>query len=513
MPKPRVTAHAMFGRGLYTDPYDGADLPKGALLTAENVSYDDAGHAYRSLGTRRSSVAVPFALKNSTANMTNTGIGGYADPVSNKLFITAQPTGGGQIDTYVSSDVTFPYTWTFMTEGVTPAPILGTLGLRPSYATLNTTVFRSLQNTTGSRLAYTTNYTSWTDAGTSLALTGLEVFNSRLFGITSSFITTFTGAPLYFSGTRLYYSELNDGTTIDDNFTDLAGYGAIQAIKAAGEALYVFHRNSISIFTGWSLDDISVLSGLRSYGNIGLQHPYALERAPDQSIYFAGSDGHFWTIDRAGTLKNISAGKLLQGCSIGWTTCTIDPAEGEVIWMNPSTTYPDGTLGATAGLVYHWHRDAWSTRTYAGDGTAPNAVFYHATRNAGGEVYTYSGDGHVRVFSGTKKDALSDDTGGTELTMVLETPKLLFAKSDPMAQKVGRFMYLRNVGTASLSPDVRWNGSSCSGNDYFGDTVRMHAPSSSYSNTVALRVESNASPRTYAFVDIVAEAFETGRRF
>lgn len=83
----------------------------------------------------------------------------------------------------------------------------------------------------------------------------LAVHNNRLFAA---------------SGSTLYWSSLGNGDTLGyvaggggAAVVRTAGDDTIMALASVGNSLLIFHRDAISIFTGWSIDDISIATGTR----------------------------------------------------------------------------------------------------------------------------------------------------------------------------------------------------------------------------------------------------------
>jgi hypothetical protein len=113
----------------------------------------------------------------------------------------------------------------------------------------------------------------------------LAVYNRRLYGAADP------GNPQ-----RLYWSGLDDGDTLgiapNGGFVDVitANRSPIIGIAVAGPSLLIFHKDGISRFTGWTVDDFAVdPRGVSS--TVGCRNKRSICPVGSHQAAFLGSDG------------------------------------------------------------------------------------------------------------------------------------------------------------------------------------------------------------------------------
>lgn len=411
---------------------DETALRSNELLVATNVSLIGKGMAARCNGFKRTTSAV-FTT---AATPQNTMIRGWGDTSSNLKIVLFTPgdtkisnTNGHGV--FTTTDTTFPFTWTNLgTGGV--SFVLGTRQYGADVVRIGSNIFVVLLGTlTGNEVAvlnstYTGYASSWTFGG--YHLTCVEGFNGRLFGA---------------AGTSLVYSTLDVNAL--EGVIVVNGSGNINALKASADALYIFHDNSISVYTGWSADDISVAAGLRGLSaQVGSYSRHVVTRGTDECIYFAGSDGYFYRITPQGELQNLSINRLERGASLSLTSVGEDPATGEILWGNADRVDSFNATGATTAYVYNYRLNAWTTRDFATAlGTAndrPHNFFTNAYEN---KLYSCATNRFVSQWTGDKFDVLYDGTGGYSFAAQLETKKFVF--KDALANKMFNALYLEGT--------------------------------------------------------------------
>lgn len=476
--KPIIDGTESFSGGINT-VNDPAQLRPDELQSATNCSFDSTGSVFMRKGTKRTAASILRTPP--TAANRKFGLGLWCDPVANKLIAcVSDDNATAQPRTYVATpSTTFPYVWTEIT-GLSANYVAGSTRVRPSFASLNGYTYVFIGLSTGAPFNKTNDYVTWTNL-TSVTpfIQKLEVYNSRLFGVTTS-------------DRKLYYSGLNNGdslgdTSLDGGAVDIDGAGKIVTLVASREWLYVFHEGSISAFSGWSSEDIAVNTGLRGVSfSLGITAPHTAIRAPDENVYFPATDGWFYRLTAAGEVQNLCQGRLPHGTSFGWTMAGCDPDRGEIVWINTSSVTLDGV--STSAIVYNYLSDSWSTWTFTGtSSTTPNALAF-STRVDVGRMFALSGDYFVRVFEGNTDDQTSAGVAGSALVGVATTKRFTFKR--PWSTKAFRYVYLRHADDISAQDViVTMNGASCS-------------PDGTEDGATIQRFQTNTGNKTYAQVVI-----------
>ncbi|MGP1666026.1 MAG: hypothetical protein ACTS5I_08990, partial [Rhodanobacter sp.] len=128
---------------------------------------------------------------------------------------------------------------------------------------------------------------------TPAGITRLAVYNKRLFGLTGV-------------DQKVYWSDLNDGDTLGD----AANGGGEAVITTFGDqrttgfavvagSLLIFHVSGISVFTGWTQDDINIAAGTSGLtGDVGTIAPRSIV-ALEGEVLFLTERGFYTTNGQA----------------------------------------------------------------------------------------------------------------------------------------------------------------------------------------------------------------------
>ena len=312
----------------------------------ENCIIDAFGSAEKRQGTKRISTA---AISGAT-----TILGGYG---WNRAGASNLQVVSSNTDLFYTAFSAYPATWT---------TVAGTMSssVRPSMKPFRDNASNEvLFIADGGPLNFFSG-TALTEniAGTPNA-TVLEVYNQRLFGITGSDQT-------------LYYSKLNDGTTLGS----AAGGGGSAVVRTfsdqkltglavLGDALLLFHVSGISLFRGYTQDDINIAAGAAGVtSDVGTTSPQSIISLENQVLFY--SKRGIYSLSQSGQIRLISqkindqiADGSLTDTQIANIYARHHKGRREVWFYIPSKGV----------FVYKYEFDAWSG-PFTGGYLSPNAT-------------------------------------------------------------------------------------------------------------------------------------------
>lgn len=292
----------------------------------------------------------------------------------------------------------------------------------------------------------------------------------------------------------IYWSKVNDAETWsspDGGSAQVETYDSegIVGMEVVGSSLLIFKEDSIARFTGVSTEDIEIDKDTEGVSpNIGCIAPGTICVA-DDFVFFLSAEGPC-IANEAGVRrigKKIRA-ELQEWDKSNWqhSWAVLNKERGEILLIVPD--------GAVNDVVWAWNIEIGM----AGEGEevggwmGPWDFNYNIIsagqfeRADGTHGILFGGDdGWVRdgdnSDNGAKDDVLSDDTGGTAVSMSIEFPPFLFG--DPSSVKIMQ-------GTQWVQADLGASGSlSCAAT---GD----ERPSSTSTKTVAT---TGAGLKSYKF--------------
>ncbi len=225
----------------------------------------------------------------------------WESPGSNLFCITLAPGSASDLDVFRSNqydlDSTSSHSWTNI-GSAGPMASLGNFayasGVEFRTSGVNGTVLYvsggdgSTAGVALFRVGLGGGITTPTFGGAARAFTSLAVYNNRLFGLYYNSATGFT---------ELHYSGLGDGDSLGVSgsgggvvIIHPASIGQPVSLAAVSGGLLTLHAGGISVFTGWSQDDISIQTGTSLLdADTGSSEHYA--HVHDGYAYFFGPDG------------------------------------------------------------------------------------------------------------------------------------------------------------------------------------------------------------------------------
>lgn len=269
----------------------------------------------------------------------------------------------------------------------------------------------------------------WNGSAVSVNLAGtpnvrlLATHNLRLFG---------AGDPT--NPDVLYVSALSNGDTLGvlasgGVIAPVRTYGSreITGLVPAGRSLLIFHEAGISIYTGWSQDDIAIDTGTRGLSDdVGTL-------APDTIV---SAEGYVYVLSDRSVYRVSEAGVEVIGQKIEPVIQSLDQsivvraravhhrAFREILFYLPD-------LGI---YVYNYRSGGWTGPWTSVLGSAvPHTMF--AARDATRKNIALAGgdDGFIRLLDAPsiyRNDVLSDGTGGSRYVFAAQLRRLFFGTDD-----------------------------------------------------------------------------------
>jgi hypothetical protein len=273
--RPRVTDVQDGFRGGLNTSADESQLTPDQVRRADNVVVTDFGALVKRGGTRRMTSAALV-----TAEAIQNGFGWRKDSGDVQELVVSD--GKLFTGTYGTPPISFTDRGALVSDAVVPAFAAFRHGSGECVFIADGGTLNSWDGTTA-----TANIAS------TPSVTQLAVYNQRLFGITGNSQT-------------VYWSTLNNGATLGiaasgggSAVVRTFGDQVLTALAAVKGSLLLFHVSGISIFTGWTQDDINIAAGTNGLtGDVGTVAPrsvVALENEvlflSDRGFYTAGPQG------------------------------------------------------------------------------------------------------------------------------------------------------------------------------------------------------------------------------
>lgn len=265
----------------------------------------------------------------------------------------------------------------------------------------------------------------------------------------SSFIAIYKERMFAISGTDqiVYWSEVGDvenWVSPDGGQANVETYDSkpIVGMAVVGGSLLLFKENSIARFQGVTSAEINIDKGTQGVSpNIGCLAPGTIV-AVDDFVFFLSDQGPC-VCNEAG-VKRI--GKKIRSEMDGW-----DKTKWNLAWAVHNKDRSEILLivpdNGVNDVVWVWNYEIGmvSTGEEVGGWTGPWSFGYNIVsagtfeRTDGTQGILFGGDdGFVRdgdnSDNGAKDDVLSNDTGGTNVSMVIEFPPCVFG--DPSSVKL-----------------------------------------------------------------------------
>jgi hypothetical protein len=315
----------------------------------------------------------------------------------------------------------------------------------PSFAAFRNASGEALYIADGGALNRYASSTLTTNIASTPSVSRVWVYNQRLFGISGD-------------NEILYWSALNDGDTLGiaasgggEAAVRTFGAQAIEIGFALGNSNVLVHRGGISVFTGWTQDDINIQAGTnglsQDVGSIAARGVVVLETLAlvptERGIYRVTPDGV-----QAGSPKIDPVFAELSETDFQGIIGVHDRLRRAVWFFIPS-------VGVYA---YHYRIDAWSgpfTGTYAD----PGITALWTGLDGSGQHVVVAGDPNGFVKSCTPTDVFVDDqstsgSGGTPYTMSVMCRR--FFAGDIASVKSLRWLYLLANLKGSTTATLTW---------------------------------------------------------
>ena len=452
MPRRRLTdGQGTFAGGLNVTA-DVSQLAENEVRTAENARLTEFGGVTKRGGTQRISAAA----------IGGGGIvrGGFTWQKSNGA-VQELAISSGQL--YVSTFVGIPAIWT---------NIGGTMSgsAQVCFASFRDGAGECVYIADGGPLNKWDGAVKTENIAGTPNVTRIWVYNQRLYGITGDSET-------------LYWSALNNGDSLGNvgagggsAIVRTFGKQALQAGLALGDFMALFHVGGISVFSGWTQDDIQIDTGSRGLSSdVGTIAPDTVVAVENEAYFLA--DRGIYRLTAAGVepvsskIESVIAG--LNRSLFFRARAVHNKAKREVLFY-----FPDEGVYA-----YNYRLGAWT-----GPWTFTGRTIYSAWEGITGtslEPHVFLGceDGFVRQLDAPdvfKDDVLSNQTGGSGYIMNVQLRRLFFGA--PAREKAMRFLDgIGDVkGTASIkirSPSgtatipIRTRGASVWGIGVWGEAV------------------------------------------
>jgi hypothetical protein len=220
----------------------------------------------------------------------------------------------------------------------------------------------------------------------------------------------------------------------------------------------IFHATGISVFTGWSQDDIAINSGTRGISaDTGTLAPGSLV-AVENVGYFL-TDRGFYEVTVGGVrpigMQIESVIRGLDQSQFFRVRSAHNKAFAEVLWYLPD-------IGIYA---YNYRTNGW-TGPWTGIDTAQPIGALWATVDSTNKPIVLSGhaDGYVRRLDAPgigRDDVHSDGTGGTAITMTAR-PRRFYCEA-PEHEKAWRWVMAQVSTGGSQTSALQWTTETASG--------------------------------------------------
>lgn len=412
-----------FAGGLNTSA-DSSQMNANEVRRAENARLTEYGGIQKRGGTQR--------MHASSIGSINGGFT-WMQPTTSYHIVAAN---GSVLTSPLGSA---PLTWTTLSGTIASTGLIDFAAFRDGSGEI-------VYLADGGPLNKTTASTLTTNLASTPNVVSLAVYNQRLYGVDG--VTQ-----------NLYASAINNGDSL--GVTGSGGIVAVVrtfsdqecfAVKALRSSLAIFHRSGISRFTGLTIDDVDIDAGVQGFseqvGTIAKKSLVSVEG----EVYFYAEQG-FYRLSETGlekiSLKIDNVTRTVPSDVISRIVGAHDKLRHEVRWYVPDVgvyvynyvlrawSGPWNTAYKTVGVRAMWNTEA--------AGSLPSQVFVGGT------------DGYVRLCDADVSgldDVLSNGTGGTTVTMVVQCHRMFFG--DEATEKALRWAYILADPRGSTSAYARW---------------------------------------------------------
>jgi hypothetical protein len=278
------------------------------------------------------------------------------------------------------------------------------------------------------------------------------VYNQRLFGVTGTNQTLFWSA--LNNGDSLGYAAGGGGEAVVRTF----GNSALVGGAALGDTNILFHRTGVSLFTGWTQDDISIATGTRGLSQeTGTIAPGTIV-AVDGAVVFLSVTGVYAIT--GGGLTPISPliepviADLDQSIVTRAVACH-DRLNRQILFYLPD----EGVYAYNYRLGgFSAKGDGW-TGPWSGVYTGQTCYALWPARDDAGKPIVLGGfgDGYVRECEAPgvfKDDVLADGTGGDAVALAARCHRMFFRA--PTHEKSLRYLWVTAEPGASMTAGLSW---------------------------------------------------------
>jgi hypothetical protein len=277
------------------------------------------------------------------------------------------------------------------------------------------------------------------------------VYNRRLFGITGD-------------SDILYWSALDNGDSLGiaasgGGSANIRTFGAQRLIAGGATPIgnLLGHITGISVFEGWTQDDISVASGTNGYSmDTGMAGQRSLVNI-EGALLFASERGIYQAT--AGGAQPVS--QKIDNIFTSLSTTELQSVIGVHNRAHHEVWFYVPSYGV---FVFNYRIRAWSGPFNGAMLTGLTAMW--PAQNSDGEPIVLAGDSdgfvkHVDMEGIGLDNVLSDGTGGSTVTMDVQLHRMFFG--DPSETKSLRWAFLAANLNSSTGMTFEWFTSTASG--------------------------------------------------
>lgn len=301
-------------------------------------------------------------------------------------------------------------------------------------------------------------------AATPSVIRRLAVYNRRLFGISGV-------------DQKLYWSGLDAGDTLGDAANGggeavirTFGDRIITGLAPVGGALLIFHISGISVYTGWTQDDINIAAGSAGLtSDVGTTAPRTIVPLENEVLFL--SDRGFYSATPEGvTPISVQIDRDVSGLS----QTALDASFGVHFRSRREVWFYLSGLGF---YVFNYRTRKWSGPLNAGYLSPVSTCAWEAVDSNEIPIVLVGTEGgfvkRAQAPAFYKDDVLSDGTGGTSYTATLQLHRM-FAESGFESTKAWRWGYVLFDPQSSESVTIEWD------TQYGDDSYALPTVSSSW---------------------------------
>src|SRR5690606_32870234 len=318
----------------------------------------------------------------------------------------------------------------------------------------------------GGLLNYWDGSTLTTNIASTPSVTRLAVYNRRLFGITG------TDQTIYWSdldaGETLGIAASGGGEAIVRTFSDRQ----LVALAPCAGALLMFHDSGISVFTGWTQDDIDIQAGSSGLtSDVGTRAPRTVVALENEVLFLTDRGFYAATPNSVQPISTkidadvvgLSAAELAASFAVHFRS-------RREVWFY---------IGGIGFYVFNYRTRQWSGPQAGGYISTASTCAWESTDTSGVPIVLV-GDaaGRVKraqVDNNYLDDVAADGSGGTGYETVLQLHRM-FCDTGFEASKAWRWGYLLFDPRSGDDVTVEWD-------TQYGDDSYMLTTSSSAWNT------------------------------